>query len=133
MTSVMIVENPEKPCLSAKKLLSSINYDIVFQTSNGYEAIEKYGILKPDLLLLDIVLSKHDGLSVLKELKNKYPESKIIITTMLPDKEILAECTKSGANACVTIPYKLKDFVTLVTSVCNSSKPKPKVAPIIIE
>jgi two-component system chemotaxis response regulator CheY len=133
MTSVMIVENPEKPCLSAKKLLSSINYEIIFQTSNGFEAIEKYGIMKPDLLLLDLILSKHDGLSVLKEIKNKHPESKIIITTMLPNKDILEECAKSGANACITIPYKLKDFVTLVTSVCNSSKIKPKVAPIITE
>ena len=129
----MIVENSEKPCQSAKILLSSINYEIVFQTSNGYEAIEQYGIVKPDLLLLDITLSKHDGLSVLKEIKKNYPESKIIITTLLPDKDLLKECIESGANACITIPYKLKDFVILVTSVCNSSKTKPKVAPVIIE
>ena len=45
MVKVMIVENPEKPCFSAKNLLSSINYDVVFETGNGYEAIEKYGIL----------------------------------------------------------------------------------------
>ncbi len=129
----MIVENSEKPCKSAKNLLSSLNYEIVFQTSNGYEAIEKYGIVKPDLLLLDIILSKHDGLSVLKEIKKNHPESKIIITTLLPNKDLLEECTKFGANACITIPYKLKDFVTLVTSVCNSSKTKPKVAPVITE
>jgi two-component system chemotaxis response regulator CheY len=133
MTSVMIVENSEKPCQSTKKLLSSINYEIVFLTNNGYEAIEKYGIVKPDLLLLDITLSKHDGLSVLKEIKKNYPESKIIITTLLPNKTILEECTKSGADACITIPYKLKEFVILVTSVCNSSRTKPKVAPVIIE
>ena len=71
MTNVMIVENSEKPRLSAKNLLSSINYEIVFQTSNGYEAIEKYALMKPDLLLLDLNLSKHDGLSVLKEIKKK--------------------------------------------------------------
>jgi two-component system chemotaxis response regulator CheY len=133
MTNVMIVENSEKPCLSAKNLLSSINYEIVFQTSNGYEAIEKYGLIKPDLLLLDLNLSKHDGLSVLKEIKKNHPESKIIITTLLPNKAILEECIKFGANACVTIPYKLKDFVTLVTAICNSSTTKPKVAPVIID
>lgn len=133
MTSVMIVENSEKPCQSAKRLLSSINYEIVFQTSNGYEAIEKYDIVKPDLLLLDLTLSKHDGLSVLKEIKKNHPDSKIIITTLLPNKDLLEECAKSGADACITIPYKLKDFVILVTSVCNSPKTKPKVAPVIIE
>ena len=129
----MIVENSEKPCLSVKNLLSSINYDIAFQTSNGYEAIEKYGIVKPDLLLLDITLSKHDGLSVLKEIKKNYPESKIIIITLLPNKDVLEECTKSGADACITIPYKLKEFVTLVTSTCNSSQTNLKTVPVIIE
>jgi CheY-like chemotaxis protein len=129
----MIVENSEKPCLSAKNLLSSINYEIVFQTSNGYEAIENYDLMKPDLLLLDLNLSKHDGLSVLKEIKKHHPESKIIIMTLFPNKQILQECLKFGANACVTIPYKLKDFVTLVTAICNSSTTKHKVAPVIID
>ncbi len=129
----MIVENSEKPCQSAKILLSSINYEIVFQTSNGYEAIEQYGIVKPDLLLLDITLSKHDGLSVLKEIKKNHPESKIIILTLNSNTKLLDECNKSGANACITIPYILKDFVSLVTNVCNSPQTKPKVTPIIID
>ena len=133
MTNVMIVENSEKPCLSAKNLLSSINYEIVFQTSNGYEAIEKYALMKPDLLLLDLNLSKHDGLSVLKEIKKNHPESKIIILTLLDDTKLLDECYNLGATTCITIPYKLKDFVTLVTSVGDSLIPTPKVAPVIIE
>ncbi len=77
MARVMIVENSEKPCLSAKQLLSSINYEIVYETSNGFEAIEKYGLVKPDLLLLDLDLSKYDGVSVLNEIKKKHPEAKI--------------------------------------------------------
>ena len=133
MARVMIVENSEKPCKSVKKLLSSINYEIVCETSNGYEAIEKYAMIKPDLLLLDITLSKYDGLSVLKEIKKNHPESKIIITTLLPDTKLLGECEKSGAHACLTIPYKLKDFVTLVTSICDSPQTKFKVAPVITE
>ena len=65
----MIVENSEKPWISIKKLLALINYEIGFETSNGYEAIEKYSALKHDLLLLDVTLSKFDGLGVLKEIK----------------------------------------------------------------
>ncbi len=133
MARVMIVENSENPCKSVKILLSSINYEIVCETSNGYEAIEKYAMIKPDLLLLDITLSKYDGLSVLKEIKKNHPESKIIITTLLPDTKLLEECEKYGAHACLTIPYKLKDFVTLVTSICNSPQTKSKVTQVIAE
>jgi len=133
MARVMIVENSEKPCLSAKQLLSSINYEIAYETSNGYEAIEKYGLVKPDLLLLDLVLSKSDGVSVLKEIKKNHPESKIIILTLNSNTKLLDECNKFGAHACITIPYNLKDFVTLVTTVCNSPQTKPKVTPVIID
>jgi two-component system chemotaxis response regulator CheY len=133
MARVMIVENPEKPFWVARKLLSAINHEIVFETGNGYEAIEKYNIIKPDLLLLDLILSKNDGLSVLKEIKKSYPESRIIIVTLLPDPKLLEDCIKFGAHACVTIPYKMKDFVTLVTDVCNSPHEKSKTAPVIIE
>ncbi len=129
----MIVENSKNPCRSTKKLLSSINYEIVFTTSNGYEAIEKYDAVAPDLLLLDLVLSKYDGVSVLKEIKKNHPESKIIILTLLDDTKLLDECYNLGAATCITIPYKLKDFVTLVTKVGGSLKTTPKVAPVIIE
>ncbi len=129
----MIVENSKNPCRSAKKLLSSINYEIVFATNNGYEAIEKYDVVKPDLLLLDLVLSKYDGVSVLKTIKKNHPESKIIILSLPTDKKLIDECYNSGAIQCITIPYKLKDFVTLVTSICNSPKTSPKVAPVIFE
>jgi len=129
----MIVEDSEKPCQSAKNLLSSINYEIVYQTDNGFEAIEKYPVVKPDLILLDISLAKSDGLNVLREIKNNHPESKIIVLTLISDENLISECNQLGAEACVSIPYKLKDFVTLVTSVYNSSQNKSKVAPVLTD
>ena len=38
-----------------------------------------------------------------------------------------------GAQECITIPYKLKDFVALVTAVYHTSPNKPKVAPVLID
>ncbi len=133
MARVMIVENSEKPLSLAKKLLSEINHEIVFETDNGFEAVEKYNIVKPDLLLLDLVLSKNDGLSVLKEIKKINPESRIIIVTLLPDPKLLEDCIKFGAHTCLTIPFKMKDFVTLVAGIGNSTQEKSKTAPVIID
>ena len=129
----MIVENSEKPLNSARKLLSSINYEIVFETSNGFEAIEKYGLVKPDLLLLDLNLSKSNGLNVLKEIKKIHPESNVIILTLNHKRRLLEECHNSGASACITIPYKLQDFISIVTTVNKTPKTAPKIAPVITE
>ena len=129
----MVVENSAKPCFSLKNLLPSINFDIAFETSNGFEAIEKYAVINPDLILLDLVLSKGDGKNVLKEIKKIHPTSKIIIITLQSDKNLLDECRDLGAEACFTIPYKLKEFVAFVTNLCNSSQTKSKVAPVILD
>lgn len=112
----MIVENLNKPLWSIKKLLSSINFEIVFETGNGFEAIEKYDLIKPDFVLLDHKLSKNDALNVLIGIKKLNSEAKIIVITYLDDHNQIEEFTKNGAYAVLTIPYKIKEFLTLVNN-----------------
>jgi len=133
MSRVMIVENPTKPLWSAKKLLQSINFEIVLETGNGYEAIEKYGLIKPDFVLLDLNLSKNDGLSVLKEIKKINPEAKIIIVTTLNDKNQFEECIKFGSYAVLRIPFKMKSFLELVNRPDLTYENQSVVAPILID
>ena len=131
MPSVMIVENTSKPLRSTKKLLSSINFDISFVTGNGFEAIEKYDVIKPDLLILDLKLSKNDGPSVLKEIKKKHPESQIIIVSTISDSQVYEECINQGARTCLTVPFNMKEFVSLVTNLGDAPQTKSKVAPVL--
>ena len=133
MPRVMIVENTEKPLWSAKKLLSSINFEIVFETGNGYEAIEKYDLIKPDFVILDLALSKNDGISVLKEIKKINTEAKIIIMTTSNDHAKLKECLELGSYAVLRIPFKLKEFLNIVTHNDLTYEAKSSVAPVIIE
>jgi len=132
MSKVMIVENLNKPLWSIKKLLSSINFEIVFETGNGFEAIEKYDLIKPDFVLLDHKLSKHDALNVLTGIKKLNSDAKIIVITYLDDQNQIEEFTKNGAYAVLTIPYKIKEFLTLVNNRNLTYDQKSrKAAPII--
>ena len=133
MTTVMIVENQAKPMWSAKKLLQSINFEIVLETGNGYEAIEKYALIKPDFVLLDLNLSKNDGLSVLKEIKKINIEAKIIIMTSLNDKNQFEECLKCGSYAILRIPFKMKSFLELVNRPDLTYENHSTIAPMIID
>lgn len=127
----MIVEKSEKPLWLVKKLLSTINFEVCFATGNGYEAIEKYDTVKPDLVLLDLHLSKNDGFTVLKEIKKIHPESQIIIIAATLDDKVFQDCMNLGALACLLIPFNLKDFVSLVTSLNYVPYTQTKEAPII--
>jgi len=133
MPRVMIVGNPDKPHWSAKKLLSSINFDIVFETGNGYEAIEKYDIVKPDFLILDLNISKNDGLNVLKEIKKINSNAKIIIVTTFCDQNQLDKCIECGSYAVLTMPFKLKEFLSLVTHKDLKYSKDSVVAPVLVD
>ena len=133
MPRVMIIENPTKPLWSAKKLLQSINFEISLETGNGFEAIEKYGLIKPDFVLLNLNLSKNDGLSVLKEIKKINPEAKVLIVTALNDKFQIEECIKFGSYAVLRIPFKMKSFLELVNRQDLIYENRSVVAPIIID
>ena len=133
MPRVMIVENSDRPLWSAKKLLSSINFDIVFETGNGFEAIEKYDLVKPDFLILDLHISKNDGLNVLKEIKKINSDAKVIIVTTYCDQKQLEKCIECGSYDVLTIPFKLKEFLTLVTHKDLKYSKESFVAPVLVD
>ena len=133
MTRVMIVENAEKPLWLAKKLLSAINYEIAFETANGYEAIEKYEVVKPDLILLDLKPSQNAGQNIIQEIKKKNSEARIIALTRDSNAKIIEDSLNGGALQCITIPFSMKDFVTLLSGVEKLPKVKSEERPLIIE
>ena len=67
LTTVLIADNSEEFCAGlAAALQQTGNYQIIGTAADGEQAIRLVSQLKPDILVLDLMLSKQDGLSVLK-------------------------------------------------------------------
>jgi CheY-like chemotaxis protein len=67
--------------------------------SDGFDGLEKARNLQPDLILLDIVMPKLNGLDVLREIKND-PQLKgipVVMLTNLDESEYKKECSQVGA------------------------------------
>lgn len=77
---------------------------MIFETSSGDELLKKLESEEPDVLLLDLDMPGIDGIDVLKEVKPRYPEIKVIILTMYNDPKMIAYLMELGANS-----YLLKD------------------------
>jgi DNA-binding response OmpR family regulator len=64
---------------------------------DGSEALEKLGKKLPDVMILDFMLAGIDGLTVLKQVKNKYPHVQVIMLTAKGNPEIEKNAREAGA------------------------------------
>ncbi len=79
---------------------------VVGEASNGKEALQKVKELKPDVVLMDLVMPVMDGLTAIKEVKQLRPETEIIALTSFADDEKVFTALRSGATG-----YLLKDVL----------------------
>jgi two-component system chemotaxis response regulator CheY len=90
---------------SINDILTEAGFEVVGEAANGAEAIERTRALKPDIVILDIVMPNKNGLEVAKELIRMRMPIKIVICSSLGYDPIVKEALKSGASAYILKPF----------------------------
>lgn len=78
--------------------------EIVGEAENGAEAVERAHELKPDVVLMDLVMPVMDGITAIQRLRAELPDTEVIALTSVLDDGSVVGAVKSGA-----IGYLLKD------------------------
>jgi len=91
----ILVAEDEKPM--AKALVLKLNH-AGFEAFNGEEAIEEMAKNDYDLLLLDMIMPRMDGFTVLKKLKEQGTKTKIVVTSNLGQEEDFNKAKELGAT-----------------------------------
>src|SRR3954462_3376962 len=73
--------------------------DVVASVSNGFEAVEAVGRLRPDVLVADLMMPDMDGLEVCRRVKRLMPETHVIIISASGDPAVQAAVLRDGAAA----------------------------------
>jgi CheY-like chemotaxis protein len=84
MKKIMIVDDEETLRTVVKKILEKGGYDII-EAADGRDCLEKLKGVKPDLILLDVMMPEMNGWEVCKEIREN-PDTKDIIVAMLTVK-----------------------------------------------
>ncbi len=71
--------------------------DIVGEASNGREAVRRAHELRPDVILMDLVMPEMDGIAATKAIREQHPNTKVIVLTSFVEEEKVIPAIQAGA------------------------------------
>ena len=112
---MLIVDDEETLTYSLYQsfILSQNNYEVVTAAS-GEEAAEKLADTEFDLVITDIKMPGMDGLELLSQIKERYPQTEVIVMTAYGSLEKKEEALAKGAHFYIEKPFEIREIKQLV-------------------
>ncbi len=103
-----------------KKILEErIDFRVVGEASDGAELLDLLKQLSPEIVLLDISMPNLRGLEVIPEIKKAYPGMKILILTMLNDREFVYQALALGADGYFLKKDAGPELISAIENICR--------------
>ncbi len=121
--TILIVDDKYASRQTLESVLEMEGYRLEM-AENGYEALEKIAILKPDLILLDVMMPGMTGYEVCEEIRKdkKIAEIPVIILTALNDHKSMLQALKSGADDFLSKPFDRHELRARVAGIMRLNR-----------
>ncbi|MCM3217394.1 response regulator [Niallia taxi] len=117
MIRVLFVDDHEMVRIGVSSYLSAqSDIEVVGEADNGKKAIEMALELRPDIILMDLVMDEMDGIEATKHIVEAWPEAKIIIVTSFLDDEKVYPALQAGATSYMLKTSKASEIAEAVRS-----------------
>jgi two-component system KDP operon response regulator KdpE len=117
---ILIVDDEPEIAELIKPILELKGYTVV-SVQTGQDALDIYPKENPDVILLDLGLPDIDGREVLKNIKLKSPQAKIIIVSGYSDTKTQQELISQGADYFLSKPVIPSKLVGALSDIFKSS------------
>ena len=110
---VLIVDDALIMRQRIKDIAEKAGWEVAGEAADGEEAVAMYEQLSPDLVTLDIVMPKMDGVAALKRMMAADSAARVVMISAVDQREKLTECIRHGAVDFIVKPFdaeRLKKF-----------------------
>jgi two-component system OmpR family response regulator len=111
--TILVVDDEPDIREVVRRILANLSLDLkIEEASDGYEAGIKIGTHQPDLVILDVMMPKVDGLSLCRSMREN-PETrhiKVLAITAFPEQDNIKKMYDAGADLCLMKPLQFDHF-----------------------
>ncbi len=119
MPSVIVVDDDEDCRYSLEQTLELSGIKVVGTGADGDEAFQLYEKFLPDVVMLDLNMPIYDGIYAIEKIKDKYPDSKIVIVSAYMNDY---EFDRNKVAGVLVKPYNRQELVKLIQIICSPIK-----------
>ncbi|MGG0187718.1 response regulator [Bacillus rhizoplanae] len=115
MIKVLLVDDHEMVRMGVSAYLSTQpDIEVVGEAENGRKGSELALSLKPDIILMDLVMDEMDGVEATRAIIQEWPEAKIVVVTSFLDDEKLYPVIEAGATSYLLKTSRASDIADAV-------------------
>ncbi len=127
--SVLIVDDNDMTRETLRVILRHDGYNVIGEALDGDAALEMATRLKPDIILLDVVMPKVSGIEALKSIRMVMQDVFVLMVTASTDQEVVSEAVKSGISGYIIKPFNAKKVLDTVGNVVGKVRANRKQKP----
>lgn len=118
---LLIVDDQDVMRHGIKKMVNEMNLDIdeIYEASDGQEALEIERVLKPDIILIDIIMPRMNGITLIDQLKKEGSKAYIGIISVHDDFDIARKAISFKVEEYLLKPIRKSDLQLFLTTVQN--------------
>ncbi|MFT8364122.1 MAG: response regulator transcription factor [Sporolactobacillus sp.] len=115
MTRVVLIDDHEMVRIGVSAYLSAQpDIEVAGDAASGEEGVEKVLTLRPDIILMDLVMTPMDGIEATRQIIAKWPEARIIIVTSFLDDDKVYPAIEAGAISYLLKTSKASDIADAI-------------------
>ncbi len=115
---VLVVDDHDLIILAARQIISKVpGMKMVGMASDGEEGYKKVKELRPDVVILDIILPGMDGIELTEIITEEFPETKVVLYSASVSEEVIVTGFEAGAMAYVPKNFKPGQLIEAIQTV----------------
>lgn len=124
MIKVVICDDQEVVCQGLKAILGTAeNLKVIAVANNGLEALDLIAEKTPDVILMDLKMPVMNGIQATKEIKEKFPEVRVLVLTTYDADAWLFDAIRNGADGYLLKDTSREDLIQAIEEIAAGETP----------